>query len=262
MRYLLRTFVFLSITYILCGCTNAYQQSYIGRYTDTQLATNPYLVLNTGEPEITPTVYADIKGQAQILQKKGYVYIGQSSFNGLDANASDLRDFAKKLGAFKVLMASQYSHTESGIIPVTTPETTTSYHSGTIDDSEYHGVSTRYGMTTTYMPFINTKNDYCAVFFGKRKPGRLGIEFAIPTEEQKQDLGSNQGIAITLVVEDTAAYRSDLMVGDIILEIFDKKIYSITEADELLQSSYGKKDVPFTIYRKGQTFTKRITVEP
>ncbi len=73
---------------------------------------------------------------------------------------------ARKVGAHGVVWDSEYIDTTvtSGVTPITTPTTTTTYHGGTVwgngGSASYSGYSTTRGTRTTYIPYTNTRHWY------------------------------------------------------------------------------------------------------
>jgi hypothetical protein len=92
--------------------------------------------------------------------------IGQSNFVSSNDPGNPVKA-AKKIGADYVVTKSEYlsSSTSTGIMPLTTPTTDTSYVSGSVSDysgnyGTYSGTVTTYGSKTTYMPYSVTSHLY------------------------------------------------------------------------------------------------------
>lgn len=100
------------------------------------------------------------------LMRRGYMPIGQASFNAAADGASEqqLREQARKVGARVVLVASRYTHTISGAVPLQVPYTATSRSSGSA--TAYGGggsvqvyaneATTTSGTRTVMMPYLLT----------------------------------------------------------------------------------------------------------
>jgi len=113
--------------------------------------------------------------------------------------------------------------TQTSTATVTTPTTTTSYSTGTATaygsrgpvTAYGSGTTTTYGSTTNYVPITVQRVDYGAVYFVKQRFG-LGVFIRDLNDSERQDLQTNRGVAVRLVVDDTPAYNADILVGDVI----------------------------------------------
>ena len=109
-------------------------------------------------------------------------------------------------------------------VPVTSPTTSTSHTSGTATAIGSGGTATAFGNSTTttygsqtsYVPMTVNRYDYGAAYFVKWRY-ILGAVWRDLTNEERTSLQSNSGIYITLVVDDTPAFRNDVLVEDIIV---------------------------------------------
>src|SRR5882672_10446769 len=75
---------------------------------------------------------SDVQRDIREAIRRGYTVIGQSSFQsgGRGVTESNLRGQAAAVGAQMVLLTNKYSHTVSGAVPMTLPNNTTSYTTG------------------------------------------------------------------------------------------------------------------------------------
>jgi hypothetical protein len=149
-------------------------------------AANPYAEFYKGNPDgrtvenyIAPTTPLEVWStnnfdrDVAALEKRGYVPIGSSDFNAASNKVSEdqLRKQAESLGAAAVLVSSHYTHTVSGAMPLTLPNTTTSYTNGNAMVTGSGGIANVYGSatTTTYgtqtvmMPYNIQRSDFTAV---------------------------------------------------------------------------------------------------
>ena len=158
--------------------------------------------------------------------RRGYVPIGYSSFYSIH-NESEQGAIAQgqKVGADLVVIVNpSYSGSVTTHVPVTSPTTSTSHTSGTATAIGSGGTATAFGNSTTttygsqtsYVPMTVNRYDYGAAYFVKWRY-ILGAVWRDLTNEERTSLQSNSGIYITLVVDDTPAFRNDVLVEDIIV---------------------------------------------
>ena len=245
---------------VLSGCTNPYSQFYNDHTGGKNILDDPKVIIPTDEPKLRRGSNAD--DDTKNMLENGYLLIGVASFNAGEVSENGALEQAKRIHADTVIVYSHYTHTLSGMTPITVPDTQTSYQSGTIYGSRggsanYSGSSTTYGSTTTYMPYHIRRYDYLATYWVKMKPSRIGIYSKDLTDELRQKIGSNKGVYITIVVKDSPAFNSDLLVGDIIrrvngIEVIDQKHY-LNWLNETHPS-----EIEFEIFRNGENITKKV----
>lgn len=257
-----RLLALLSIM-ILTSCANPYAQFYRGQPDARTLVQY--------EPSAEPLkVYTtdNFDRDIRVLVTKGYFVIGNSSFNagGNAVTEAQLQEQAKRVGAQVVLVASQYTNTVSGAVPLVLPNNTTSYSSGTATAYGSGGYATAYGSgtTTTYgtqtvmMPYQTQRFDFGAVYLAKGKQ-RVGLYPKPLDDETRKTLGTNKGLIVDLVVEGSPAFMADVLPGDILVSVAGQPVYSLEQYITLLGTLEGK-PVAFEILRNGVSLEKQITV--
>lgn len=245
----------------------------------TGCATNPYANFYNGVPDARKEAnYVPTSDQIRIMQStdidkdtkqlmvKGYVPIGQSSFNSGDSriNEQQVYEQAQKVGAQVVLTASKYTNTVSGSTPVVVPNVTQTYSSGSATafglggtvNAYGSGNTTTYGSNTLYVPYSVRRSDYFALYFIKTK-SKIGAYVEPIDDETKKKLQSNAGVRVFLVAEDTPAFDANILPGDILLTFDGLPIKSVENYQELIQHTSGQV-VQLSIYRDGKTIKKKI----
>jgi len=134
---------------ILNGCgPNGFLKHYVGTKYEPLPNSEPVSVVFPSTPE-------------------GSKLIGTSDF--VSCNGEKDREAisaARKVGANYVAWNADYldTSTTSGVMPITTPTTTTTYHSGSVwgngGSASYSGYSTTHGSKTTYIPYTKTRHWY------------------------------------------------------------------------------------------------------
>lgn len=260
-------FIFLLLPIFLVSCVNNYEKF----YTSTGVnISHPRVLVTNEEPEILRIDQASVEASMNQLSENGYMQIGYSSFNSAEANDNNLIAFAKKIKATKVLLYKNYTNTMSGSMPLTLPNTQTSYHSGNVNAygyggssfGSYSGTSTTYGTQTTYIPYNTRRYDHGAAYFVKRKPGGLGVGFRDLTVEERQSLDSNFGAAITIVVKGSSAFKNNMMAGDLVTKIDGQEVQDGNHFAEIIKTKYGKNTVHFTLYRSGKMKDLTMDIDP
>lgn len=254
----------LVLLVFVSGCVSPYGKFYSGR---RDLRRDPSFV----EPLEPIQVLGsnDLEHDVRVAMRRGLVVIGVSAFNsgGHMTHAWYAESFARELGAQLVLVKSQYSHTVSGSIPITTPTSSTSHTTGSATAYGRGGsvtaygssTTTTYGTQTTYVPYAVRRSDYTAVFLARAPPPRLGAYPRELDESMRARLGSNAGILVYEVVEGSTAYSADVVPGDVILEIGGERVDGLRGYYQLLDRYQGSSPV-LLIDRNGERIEKRVEI--
>lgn len=255
----------------LGGCASGYKEFYkpaspefLQRVAAQRAGTPPAI------PLVERAQPADSQTVLDAYAKRGYVMIGSSLFNSGRPETDDAAiQQAKKVGADLVLILNpKYTGSVTSAVPITTPTTTTSYSSGTATaygpggpvTAYGTGSTTTYGTTTNYIPMTVHRSDYGAVFFVKQR-----FEFGAFTRDlndtERQELQTNRGAAIRLVVDASPAFNADILVGDIITSINDLPVTNSQHLITLLQERKGQL-VSLSLLRRGQRIEKSVQLNP
>lgn len=250
----------LPLLFIFSSCANPYSNFYTDRTGGVDILENPNIIVPTDKPNLIQG--SNIKNDGMRMLENGYLLIGESSFNAGNVNQNMAIEHAKKVHADTVIVYSQYTNTLSGSMPLTVPNTQTSYHSGNIYGSgggfaNYSGSSTTYGTSTTYMPYHVRRYDYYATFWIKAKPPSLGINFDNLTDELRRKIESNKGVYIIAVVKDSPAFNADLLNGDVIRKFNNIEVTNISHFANLIAENKGQQ-IELEIFRNGKTIVKQI----
>lgn len=253
---------------ILVGCASGYHKFYqpangatpeaIARLRAAPAPANP-IVERAAPP-------SDSKALADSFRKRGYELIGTSFFNsGRAENENAAVQKGKEVGADLVLILNpKYTGSTTSSVPLTLPTSTTSYSSGTATaygaggsvTAYGSGTTTTYGSQTTYIPVTTHRSDYGAVFFVKQRM-KLGVKYRELTDSERQELQTNQAVAIDLVVDNTPAFYADILPGDIILAVDGVNVAGRSGLSSALDARSGQK-ITLTIVRRGQRIEKTL----
>lgn len=259
----LRLFLLVMVAIALSGCANNYAKFYQGEQ-DARLRTD-YDATVQGVRIVRTD---DFAASRLDLLRQSFVPIGSAGFQ---ANASAVREdqaieVAQKIGAHVVVLASKHLHTQNTVMPLTTPNTTTSYTTGQATAYNAYGVTnaygsattTTYGSKTTYIPVSITTNSYGAEFYAKVRP-RVGLIVVDLDEAVRKRLGSNQGVSVMVVADNTPGFYADVLPGDVVATINDEPVYGRQGYGDLIAKYAGRRTV-FGLLRDGVSIRKEIEI--
>jgi len=247
----------LAITVFIAGCGNPYDQFYS---PSPNVATHSaFLAPSSGEPTLLRGTTPE---QDRIkMFREGFFKVGWSSFQGGQISDEMAIAQAKKVGADRVVVYKNYRNTESGIIPLTLPDTQTAYHSGSVFGSGgsamYSGTSTTYGTQTTYIPYSVDQYIYGATYWRKTRRGGLGVMITELSTADRQRIGSNKGTRIVAIKKGSAAFNADILEGDIIRRVDDTIIIDQSHAGKILRSKLGS-EITLVLDRAGTEIVKKV----
>jgi hypothetical protein len=245
----------------LAGCVSPYQEFY------EPAREGAFVIPTTEEPMEIPSS-GDLKQDVRLMYQEGYGLIGSSGFNAPLADRAGAIAQAKKIGANRFIVEAKYRGTRSGVMPITTPTTSTSYTSGTVTSSggyysglgnsaSYSGITTTYGSETTYVPYSVDRYEQHALYFGPLPRKGLGIFFASPTEEARQLAGTNKGYQVMLVRRGSPAFRADILPGDLVVSIGGRDMTEQGDYRAAQAANYGR-ETEFVIYRGADRIVKKL----
>ena len=261
--------VSLTTACMLIGCaTNPFGQFY-QNYTDQMpLALQQRLLPSRPNPQILAVSAQDFHDAGQRLEEQGLICIGFAGFSGGAPTQRQLIGQAKLVNADEVIFSSEFSHTLEGVRPVfsyQTGQTYTTQESGTVMANSYGG-GTYFGQSTTitpgqlhtdYVPYQQQVYNYGASFWRRASQGVIGARFMPIPDEMRTTLQRNTGAFVDLVVQDGAAFRGNILEGDIIIRFADNPVATPQELINLLPTYAGQK-VAIKLIRGSQTMDLEV----
>jgi hypothetical protein len=246
---------------ILGGCASGYNQFYtripgatpevIAGTRASPAPVEPRLERTDQSPQVVNEAYG----------RHGYAAIGYSAFTSghNESEASAVKQGAAVGADLVVVMSPKYAGSVTTSIPITTPTSRTSYTSGSATAYGSGGSvtaygnsrTTTYGSQTTYMPLTINRQEFGAIYFVKTKY-LLGASVRDLTTEERQQIQSNSGLYVTNVIDESPAFTSNLLVGDIILAIDGRPSVTQTRFGELIRSLRGR-TVDLFVNRRGES---------
>ncbi|MBO6801626.1 MAG: PDZ domain-containing protein [Balneola sp.] len=251
---------------LFSGCApNPFSKFYYDQTGGVDITEIPTIELS----EDTPQVYRgnNVENDIQVMLERGYTMVGYSSFNSGNAKMRQAISQGKSVHAETIVMYSQYTNTASGAIPLTLPETetTTTNTSGSVYGSGGYGTysgtetTTTYGSSTTYIPYNVNRYDYLATYWVKIKPPIFGVHYRDLNTSERQALETNKGIVITAVVNNSPAFLSDILKGDILKQFGSVEIINSESFQKAIQQYKGD-TIQIEFLRKGQSRKASVTL--
>lgn len=247
----------ITLSLLLGGCAqnNPYAQYY--RY---ESGTTPEMIASTrpapapATPLVDHTNADDFQKVARGWAARSYAVIGQAQFNsGASFTDAPAIAQAKAVKADLVLIVNpRYVGSFQTSTPVVTPTISTSSIQGAALGTV---TGTTVSTTTQYVPGTEHRADYAAVFFVKQQPPVFGARTENLNDEEKAKRGSNYGVKATIIIENSPAYKADVLVGDIIESIDGEKVMNVENASDILTRKQGKQ-VTVVLNRNGKLIEK------
>ncbi len=100
------------------------------------------------------------------------------------------------------------------------------------------------------------RSDYGAVYFVKQKFG-LGVLVQDLNDSERQELQTNKGVAVRVVVDGTPAFDADILSGDIITTLDGVAVVNARGFLASLGDRAGQR-ISLTIIRHGKVLEKSI----
>jgi hypothetical protein len=261
----MKNFTFLVVASLfLIGCVNNFQKFYIDNASDPNFPSSS-LIPTVGEPELIQGSN-DKALDSSRMSEDGYISVGYSSFYASgDVTRENLLAQAKKVGAAKVIYYQEYMDTQSGVMPLTLPNTQTTYHSGSVSAygnggnayGSYNGSSTTYGTSTSYIPYSRDRFEYGATYWVKMKMPVLGVQVRDPNLEERTAAGTNKGAVVVLSIKGGPAFEADMLPGDLVIKINDNDVVGFQDLIRMAGKNRGQL-VDFEIIRAGKIIHKKI----
>ena len=206
----------------------------------------------------------DLEKSIQNYSRSGFGILGYSNFQASEVNDDQLIAQAREVGATKALLGVKYLRTNSGSMPLTLPNTQTTFHSGSLSGyggyGSYSGTSTTYGTRTTYIPYSVNRYEYIAAYL-KKITYKLGIRYDLELpNEIKQKLGTHKGVLIKTVVKNSPAYNADILEGDVIKKMNGLIVDDGRHLDLYLKGLDSGENVQFEILRNNEKILKQVTL--
>jgi hypothetical protein len=254
----IRMLIFLGGVVSVGLCTeNPFAQFYSPEEFDLELPPR------TGTVRVIRT--SDAASDANGLIEDGYGVIGSSNFSSAVIPPDhDLLDFAEKIEAEVVLLATE-DQQRNVVKPIVTQEAPTVvafFESGFFNgwhglrrlSGNYRGGSIGIvpgGKSTQYVPVTEDQHIFHAVFWRKGPPPIFGAQVTSLPSSLRQKLNQNTGVLVTLIINDSPAFRANVLAGDVILACDDWIVESPSAFGQWL-AHHAQTQVTMNIWRDNE----------
>ena len=114
---------------------------------------------------------------------------------------------------------------------------------------------------TDYVPYETRVYEYSAYFWRRMKPDIFGATFKPIPDDLRTKLQRNTGAYIDVVVQDSPAFKANVMQADVLIQVAEEPVATVTEALTALRSHAGKK-VQVKVIRDTQTIPFEVQLNP
>ncbi|MDR0908565.1 MAG: PDZ domain-containing protein [Spirochaetaceae bacterium] len=220
----------------IVGCATFSPGEFYDSWTDAHNIDGVLLLQEGAEPTIRSS--SDITNDFYEIRSNHYICIGDTSWNGPEADYSELMYAIKQQclqnGATLAVYNKSYTDTRSGI-------------------SSYRGNVYSYNIR---------RYDYSVYYFVRfTYILKLGISFQDLTNETRQRVGRNTGVFVNIVYKDTSAYAANIVMGDVIIKINDTSINNSDDLYNFLGNANDGDLVKIDILRNGDIRTIELNLD-
>lgn len=213
-----------AVAAMACVCGPAFGNDWQKFYHPVQDASSA--IPWSGPPEIiagSGNLPADVDG----LWRRGFAVVGYSAFNSPNNKTADAIKWGAKLRARYVLLGTDLASSQTTVLPLTLPNTTTStttgnvsaYGSGGVGNANFSATTTHYGTQTSYIPITVNRFDKLAVYFVEVPKKGTGIFPRDLTAAEIATLETQRAIAVRAVRDGSPAYEANILPGDVIVAV-------------------------------------------
>jgi len=262
----MRLLVLLVMSAMLSSCaTNGFTTFYTDQTGGANLAELDNVILSNTEPKVYSG--GNWEEDSRTMKQRGYLLVGYSSFNGPTGTIDQVRSQAERVLADTAIFYSAYTDTLSGVVPLTLPDTQTSYTSiyGNVYGSggsatvTGNATTTTTGTKTTYIPYNTRLYDYSATYWVKLKALTFGVYGEDLSVEQRKLIGSNKGAVLIVIVNDSPAFMADFLPGDILIRLNGTEITNFASLLARVTENKGR-HVVIDLIRDGEPLSKEVTL--
>ncbi len=249
----------------ISGCATNHEKHYrpFEKTADSiQLYREKYTFLSESEnPEIIYISEDEVYDASAQIRAKGFDLLGSSHWLGIKQSVFEESMIAqsKKIGASKVLTysAPKGLRQSSGTINQTKTANTSIFNS----NSGYSSAVTTYSVPMTFNRTYAVF-DHVTLFFVRYNDNpKYGIEYRPLTEKIKKRIERNTGVVVTTIMDNSPAFFSNVLRGDVIIKINGIEVRNHKEANKIINTLNDKSsNMILTIIRKERVID--IVVKP
>ncbi len=219
---------------VISGCV----QSNVSQFYHQ--GSNPPPVPGTGvEPELRQGS-GDSKKDLYAAAADGWGLIGYSAFNGPQPSRRSVIAKAKEVRAALVIENVRYSDTKNtGAVGTT--------------------ALTHFGAVAIAVPTSVDRYQQAYFFLARSARIGLGAVFVNMSPEEHANLGTNKGMRIVAIINDSPAFQADVLADDVLLSVDGIPVYNKDSLHRAIEARYGKQ-ADIVIQRRGETIHKLVSL--
>jgi len=161
---------------------------------------------------------SDIRKDGEDLLQRGYLPLGSSSFSTSESvTEHELRWTGQLYHADIVLYQADYLSSTTAAATLFRP-----------------------GIAVT-VPVTTDRYGHAATFWRKARPSRFGVRVAALPDDLRTSLERNTGVLVRLVVDDSPAFRANILPGDVLVGIDSVEIESPRDFTRKVDAFAGKR---------------------
>lgn len=196
---------------------------------------------------------------AKEMAQNGYVLIGDVMFPGRPLNSILFKTHCGRKGAEKALLSIDLASSKTFQIPYT--HQNVSYAQTTIQGQRgnYLGnlSTTSKNYETRYITYnVNSYRNWSSYWI-KAKPPIFGAYYDELPDSAKYESESNYGAYVYLIVKNSPAYFSNIIIGDVITAVDGRKVFTPSEFTDVIMEKSGK-EIAIELKRKGESRTVKV----
>lgn len=256
-----KTFITILSVIFFSGCANNFAETY-----------KPYDGLKTLSPldKKESVEIIDVKENPDKVNKilrEGFSPIGSSRFVARDMSQQivDIEKQARAIGAKVAVLEKKDAGSGTVVQPYVTPTqvtSTTNLHQNIYSNKGYLGniqgnaTTSSYGTSTQYVPVHVNFKEYIVTYYSKT-PNNIGVYVDDLSDNEKQLIGSNTGVKVIAVIDNSPAYFGNILPNDLILEVNGSKLAGAKGFNKV-NGELLKGKVDLMILRSSKVISKQI----
>jgi S1-C subfamily serine protease len=85
----------------------------------------------------------------------------------------------------------------------------------------------------------------------------FGVNIRDLNDAERQELQTNQGVVVMAIVDDSPAFKADVLAGDVIAAIDGVQVPNVEGYKQVMAERKGK-EITVTLIRRGERITKTV----
>lgn len=257
-------FVPLLSALVLCaGCANPFRSGYESRLERWPKGEVERLLPADAPAKLLTST--NMRRDAIRMMEEGYLLLGRSKFTGPAVNPGEARSLAKEVGASVVLVQQEFVESVAEAVPVSEwipPREVTYTMRQEVDGEIVEREVTREvqgEFQTRYVPETTDYYEHRATYWAKSKPPIFGVLVHSMQDRDRQRIGSNRGVVVSAVINDSPAFDADILRGDVITAVSGTVMTSPDQFFDYVVANQGK-EVQVELAREKERKTVTLTI--